>query len=97
MVGHGHENSQEEHVAVPSELVLDVVLGEHDEVVGHLAQEGHGHGEVVAVGLDEVVPRYRGGVDVMLAERPQKILQETFNFEKKNSSNLAPESCVPFR
>lgn len=75
LIGHRDEERQQEHVAVPGELLLDVLLGQRQEVPDHAGQERNGHHEVVAVGLDEVVPGYGRRIDVVFPERTQEILQ----------------------
>lgn len=68
LVSHGDEYGQQEHVTVPRELLLDVLLRQGDEVPHHAGQERDRDHEVVAVGFDEVVAGDRRGVDVMFAE-----------------------------
>lgn len=75
LISHGDEDREQEHVAVPSELLLQVVLGHGEEVPGHAAQERDGHHEVITVRLDEVVPRYGRRVYVMLSKWTNEILK----------------------
>jgi hypothetical protein len=76
LIGHRDEERQQEHVAVPGELLLDVLLGQRQEVPDHAGQERNGHHEVVAVGLDEVVPGYGRRIDVVFPERTQEIFAQ---------------------
>ena len=45
------------------------------EEIAQVGKEGDGQGQVVPVGLHKVVPRDGRGVDVVLAERPDEVLQ----------------------
>ena len=74
LVGERDKEGQEEEVAVVGVRVADLVrrAGEDDVRLG---QEGdQGHHAVVAVGLDDIVPCDRRGVNVVFPERSDKCL-----------------------
>lgn len=75
LVGHGDEEGQQEHVAVPGEPPLDVLFGEGEKVPKHSGEERYRYHEVVAVRLDEVVTSDRRRIYVVFSERPQKVLK----------------------
>lgn len=74
LIGHRDKERQKEHVAVPSELLLDVVFGQSQEVPDHARQKGNGYHEIITVGFDEVVTGNGRRVYVVFAERTKEIL-----------------------
>jgi hypothetical protein len=75
LIGHCNKNSQQEEVAAPPEVALHFLLWQSQEVPHHTSQKWYRQHKVVAVGFNEVMPCDGSGIQVVLSERPNEVLQ----------------------
>lgn len=76
LIRHRHKNRAKEQVSAEwvGLLSVDTVLSQ--QIVGHLSQNRERNHEIIAIRLDKIVPCDGRGIDMVLPERPQKVLKE---------------------
>lgn len=75
LISHRDEDGAQEQVRAEGIPLVHVSTAPCQQVPGHFAEQRQRDHEVVPVRLDEVVPGNRRGIDVVLPEWPQKVLQ----------------------
>ena len=73
LIGQRDEDGEKEHVHFEVVDASNVGVGPVGELVSHVEKVGNGDGEIVAVGLDEVMACDGRRIDVVLAKRPEKV------------------------
>ena len=61
-------------VTVPDVFVFNDFSAAEDEAVGEISQREENEQEIVSIGFNKVVTRYRQRIDVMFPERTDKVL-----------------------